>query len=299
MKKQPKLMNLPRIRDIVKPHEREISRWIYLDSHIVIARDFKHLLPLIIRQQPPFSIDDRRLGIIISGEARVNINLVDKHYTPGSLVYIGPGSIISPISYTDDIKLCGFGVPADFPLPFTPGQLPQAFNGQVRDFLIPATQTDIATARHILATMWHIVHQPDYNLHSVAHLIAAQMYHYDTLFHRLADSRQSTQPRELNIFDRFIYLVNQHAQSEHQIGFYARKMCLSERYLSTVIRQASGVTAKEWIDRAIITRIKVELRHSQKSIAQIAEMMNFPNPSFFSKYFKRLTGLTPAQFREL
>jgi len=63
------------------------------------------------------------------------------------------------------------------------------------------------------------------------------------------------------------------------------------------VRQASGITAKEWIDRAIVTRIKVELRHTDKPVAQISDEMGFPNPSFFSKYFKRLTGITPAAFK--
>ena len=74
-------------------------------------------------------------------------------------------------------------------------------------------------------------------------------------------------------------------------------MCLTERYLSTIIRQTSGVTAKEWIDRAIITRIKVELKHTDKSVARISDDMNFPNPSFFSKYFKRFTKQTPLEYK--
>jgi AraC-like DNA-binding protein len=74
-------------------------------------------------------------------------------------------------------------------------------------------------------------------------------------------------------------------------------MCLTERYLGTVVRQASGITAKEWIDRALVTRIKIELRHTDKSVAQISDEMKFPNPSFFSKYFRRLTGMTPLEFR--
>ena len=82
-----------------------------------------------------------------------------------------------------------------------------------------------------------------------------------------------------------------------ELGFYADKMCLTERYLGTVIRQTSGTTAKGWIDRAIITRVKVELRHTSKSVAQISEEMNFPNPSFFSKYFRRLTGMTPMDYK--
>jgi YesN/AraC family two-component response regulator len=74
-------------------------------------------------------------------------------------------------------------------------------------------------------------------------------------------------------------------------------MCLTEHYLGTVIRQASGITAKEWIDRALIEHIKIELKYSDKPIVQISEEMNFPNPSFFSKYFKRLTNQTPLEYK--
>ena len=72
--------------------------------------------------------------------------------------------------------------------------------------------------------------------------------------------RQASQSREQTIFNRFIYLVNQHATHEHQISFYADKMCLTQLYLGTVIRQTSGTTAKEWIDRALIAYIKIELK---------------------------------------
>ena len=67
--------------------------------------------------------------------------------------------------------------------------------------------------------------------------------------------------------------------------------------MSTLVKQVSGKAAKQWIDEAIVTRIKVELRHTDKSAAQIADEMCFANPSFFSKYFKRMTGLSPAEFR--
>ena len=298
MNKQPKLMSIPRMRDILEPYADEIGKRIYIDNHLAIVRGAADLLRLIIRQQPPFTFDDRRVGIITKGEAITNINLVVKHFRAGMLVYIGPGTIISPVRLSPDFEISGFGIPADFPLPFAPGQLPQAFNGQVRDFQLTASSADIATARNILDTLWHVVHQQDYNIQIVSSLIAAQMHHYDTLFRRYADQQQNTQTREQTIFDRFIQLVNQHAQHEHQIAFYAQKMCLTERYLGTIVRQASGVTAKEWIDRAIIVRVKVELRHTDKTVAQISEEMNFPNPSFFSKYFKRLTDMTPAEFRQ-
>ena len=295
MKKQPKLMTIPRMRDILGSHAVELSKRVYIDDHLAIFHGTADTLQLIIRQQPPFTFDDMRMGIILHGEATTNLNLVEKHFTAGMLIYIGPGSIINPVSLSSDFEIFGFGIPADFTLP---GPLPQAFNGQVRDFQLPASEGDITTARNILDTLWQVVHQEEYTLQTVSSLIYAQMHHYDALYSKHVDSIQETQSRLQTIFDRFLQLVNQYADCEHQIGFYASRMCLTERYLGTVIRQASGVTAKEWIDCALINRIKVELRHTDKSVAQISYDMNFPNSSFFSKYFKRLTQMTPAEYRE-
>ena len=147
-------------------------------------------------------------------------------------------------------------------------------------------------------TIWHIVHADDnYHRPTVTALVAALMHHYDHLFHLQYDQQTSSRSREQTIFNRFIQLVTQHCAEHHQISYYAQRMCLTERYLSTIIRQASGSTAKDWIDRALINRIKVELRHTDKSAAQIAEEMHFANPSFFSKYFRRLTGMTPKEYK--
>ena len=294
MGKQPKLMNYSRMKDILGPHYEQIHNHSYFSNELGIVYGDPRIFMLVIGQsQPPFVIDDYRLGIFVSGEIHVNINLVERHITPGTIVFLGPGTIISPISFSGDIEVYGLGLFADFPMP----QMPSAFNGQVRDFQIKASESDIATARHIIDTIWHAVHQPDYNRQTVSSLVAAMMHHYDGVYRQHIDLLKASQSRKQTIFDRFISLVNQHATREHQISFYADKMCLTERYLGTVIRQTSGNTAKEWIDRAIITRIKVELKHSDKSVAQISDETNFPNPSFFSKYFKHLTGQTPLEYR--
>ena len=68
--------------------------------------------------------------------------------------------------------------------------------------------------------------------------------------------------------------------------------------MSTVVRNVSGKTAKYWLDEAIINAIKVQLRYTDKQASKKAYDMDFPNPSFFRKYFKRLTGMTPQEYRE-
>ena len=285
MNRQPQLMDATRMRDILTPHLSQMREHIFMNSELAMVRGDSTVFSLLMRQKPPFTINDHRLGIIMNGEAEITINLQDRHLTSGTLVYIGPGTIIHPKRLSPDLRIFGIGL---------------FFNGQVRDFQLSANEEDIATATHIMDAIWQTVHASgDYHRPTVTALVAAQMHHYDQLFHRQTDQLASSRSREQTIFDRFLQLVTQHCAEHHQIGYYADRMCLTERYLSTIIRQTSSVTAKDWIDRALITRIKIELRHTDKPAAQIAEEMHFANPSFFSKYFRRLTGMTPGEYKSI
>ena len=276
MNKQPQLMDVTRMRDILTPHLSQIREYVYMNSELAMVRG----------------------DHTVFSEAEININLQDRHLKSGTLVYIGPGTIIHPKHLSADLRIFGMGLFSNFPMPFAQGQMPSAFNGQVRDFQLPVSEADIATAQHILDTIWQMVHAAnDYHRPTITALVAALMHHYDQLFHQQANQLTNSRSREQTIFDRFLQLVTQHCAEQHQIGYYAERMCLTERYLTTVIRQTSGTTAKDWIDRALITRIKIELRHTDKSSAQIAEEMHFANPSFFSKYFRRLTGMTPGEYK--
>lgn len=298
MGKQPNLMDYTRMREILSPHFAHMSESSFINKELGMIYGSPNAFMLAKHHsQPPFVFDDYRMGIYVRGEARAIINLVERNLTPGTLVFLGPGTIINPIYFGDNLELYGLGLFADFPMPFAKEKMPSAFNGQVRDFEIKVDESDIITARHFIDTIWHLVHQPDYNRQTLSSIVAAMMYHYDGLYRKHIDLLKASQSREQTIFDRFIYLVNQHATREHQVGFYADKMCLNEHYLGTVIRQASGITAKEWIDRALIEHIKIELKYSDKPIAQISQEMDFPNPSFFSKYFKRLTNQTPLEYK--
>ena len=297
MTRQPKLMDFPQMRGIFESHFDLIRERVCFNSEIGLVRGNSQVFRLMEQLQPPFAINDYRLGIILHGEARICFNLVERHLEAGTLVALCPGTIISPVVVSADLEILGIALFQPFPMPFAPGQLPSAFCGAVRDFQLKAAEADCRTVCRIVETLWQLVRQADYNRQVVSSLVAALMYHYDALYRRQAERQQASQSRQQTVLDRFLYLVNLHAAREHQLSFYARKMCLTERYLGTVVRQTSGVTAKEWIDRALITRIKVELRHSDKTIASLADEFAFPNPSFFCKYFKRLTTLTPAQFR--
>lgn len=297
-KRQPQLMDMSRMRDIFMPHFEAIREHIWFSDELGIVHGDGRVFQFVIKQKPPFVINDHRLGIVAKGEADINVNLTDWHVTAGTLVYLGPGTIIHPKQFSSDLEVFGMALFADFPMPFAPDAFPPAYNGSQRDFFLHPDEADIQTARHIMDTIWHAIHQKNYHRPTVTSLVAALMHHYDALYRREAALMSQSRSREQTIFDRFIELVNQHCTEHRQLDYYAQRICLTQRYLGTVIRQTNGVTAKEWIDRALITRIKVELLHTDKSVADIAYDLGFANPAFFSKYFKRLTGLTPQKYRE-
>ena len=192
MNRQPQLMDATRMRDILTPHLSQIRENVFLNNELGIIRGDRTVFSLMIRQNPPFTINDHRFGIIMSGEAEININLQDRHLTSGTLIYISPGTIINPKRLSSDFRIFGMALFSNFPMPFALGQMPSVFNGQVRDFQLSANEEDIATATHIMDAIWQTVHATDdYHRPTVTALVAAQMHHYDQLFHRQTDQLAS------------------------------------------------------------------------------------------------------------
>jgi len=104
-------------------------------------------------------------------------------------------------------------------------------------------------------------------------------------------------PRSQTILDSFLKLVAEYHNSERKVTFYADKMCLTPKYLSRVIKNASGRSAPEWIDSFVIMEAKNMLKYSDMPVKEIVFLLHFPNQSVFYKFFKTHTGLTPSEYR--
>lgn len=100
------------------------------------------------------------------------------------------------------------------------------------------------------------------------------------------------------VFERFIALVNEYHCSERGMAFYADKLCLTPKYLSKLIKQASGRSAPDWIDEFVILEVKNLLKYTNMAIKEIVFQLHFPNQSVFYKFFKTHTGLTPSEYRK-
>ena len=123
----------------------------------------------------------------------------------------------------------------------------------------------------------------------------------DVWEHQVDEARKKTgsqRSARLNqILEQFLALVNEYHCSERGMAFYADKLCLTPKYLSKLIRQASGRSAPEWIDEFVILEAKNLLKYTNLAIKEIVFQLHFPNQSVFYKFFKAHTGMTPSEYR--
>ncbi len=297
MATQPQLIDFSRLSSIVEPHKADMREYFFLNREMGMIRNGIKVFRIITSHlSPPLIIDDHRFGLVTQGEATVTINLQEKTLRAGMMAYLAPGSIITDIHFSPDFDVRGLALFASYPMPFPADRLPGIFNGEVRDFQCPANEHLLDITHRLMDLIWlMITSQESPDRTTLNSLIATLMNHYDSVYH-IHGRKPST--REQTIYDRFIYLVSRYAKQEHQLRFYADKMCLTERYLGAVIRDVSGSTTKQWIDKSLIARLQAELRHSDKPLAQLSDEMCFPNTSFLCKYFKRLTGVSPLSYRK-
>lgn len=99
------------------------------------------------------------------------------------------------------------------------------------------------------------------------------------------------------IFKRFIMLVGEDDCQHRTVAYFADKLCITPKYLSTVCRRESQRTPLQWIHEALTQRIRHLLIHSDKSVKEIAMEMNFPNISFFGKFVRQHLGASPTAIR--
>ncbi len=280
--------------------EKEREQWVsdYIYDHLLVARNPPIAQLMEILSSDTYILPEMRVMVITCGEAFPIVNLTPRHFKAGDVVFLSQNSIVQPQNYTEDVK--GFGVSITdevMNLVFSSG-MPKMFDGHVRDCVFAPAEEEIVQVETIHTLLYDVTHHRRSPLQVVLHLVAAFLWQVDALWSKYEGENRSALSREQRLFTDFIQLVSSYATQEHTLDFYARRLFLSPRYMSALVKQTSGKAAKQWIDDAIVARIKVELIHGDKSAAQIADEMNFPNPSFFSKFFKRLTGMSPQAYRE-
>ena len=129
-------------------------------------------------------------------------------------------------------------------------------------------------------------------------LLTALLYELSNIISRFADFRPQPFSAGSNVFRNFLSLLSSSYPKSRSVAYYADKLCLTPKYLSTVCKEVSGETASELINRYVVKDIEFLLKQRGKSVKEICNELEFPNLSFFGRYVKKHLGLSPKLYRE-
>lgn len=238
----------------------------------------------------------------LSGECTFLFNLAEYKVKANDFIMIPPGSILQfhsrSASYQSYVIL--FSSSLLNSLDLTRGSF--FFSRVVADHpVLSLPEKDVVLLKEycsLLKRIFERIH-PEMEPEIVRHLLVSLFYCVSSLCRRQYKTKEVTRYSRLQeVYRRLSTLIMEHYKTNRTVKFYADKLCLSPRYLSSIVKKFNGKQVSHMIERAVILDAQLQLKSSNRTVQQIAEDLNFPNPSFFGKFFKRHTGLTPRQYRE-
>ena len=108
---------------------------------------------------------------------------------------------------------------------------------------------------------------------------------------------QTSNDRDKQLFNRFLELLSKESQKRQQVGYYAEKLYITPKYLSTICRKVSGKSPMRWITDSVMEECYGLLRNTNLTVKEISDRMGFPNSSFFGQFFRGQAGITPLEYR--
>ena len=104
--------------------------------------------------------------------------------------------------------------------------------------------------------------------------------------------------RKDEVLQKFVTMLYRKYRVEHEVSYYAEQQFLTTRYFSTIVKERSGKSPSQWIATALLVDARNLIKHTNMNVKEISDTLNFPNQSYFGKWFKNLTGLSPLEFRK-
>ncbi len=244
----------------------------------------------------------------LSGRLTVEINLKSYDLHPHSLLIGTPGNILKvekpPQEGLDSLRFIVVALSSDY-LSGINLDFGKLFTGQFGILADPCLRLEgrnLLFCSRYLELVEQILHEDFPNRReAVGSLIASLFYLLDGAWKdqelRKPESSDVTTSRVKSVFEQFMTLVTEHHNSQHSVAFYADQIGLTPKYLSKLVRQASGRTASDWIDAFLILEVKNLLKYSDIPIKEIVFNLKFSNQSVFCKFFKSHVGMTPKDYR--
>ncbi|MGN0032314.1 MAG: helix-turn-helix domain-containing protein [Candidatus Limimorpha sp.] len=247
----------------------------------------------------PFRSDVSMCFIYREGWSRIRINMKEYVAKSPCIIFVMSGQIFETIESSDNIDAKAIVMSEQFVKSLFPnaGLLYPFYLSILRNPII-SIREDSNVFEQYYSMMLNLVSSTVSHRHEAArHLTLAMFYGYGYNVHEVKDKQEGISQWQGVIYSKFLDLLKQHHKKERQVSFYASRLCITPKYLSVIVKRATGRTTIDCIEDYVITEAKAMLSSTSFSIKKIAYELNFPSQSVFGKFFKRVTGISPKQYR--
>lgn len=257
---------------------------------------------LVANDDANLCIAPDQLTIILctGGRKELQINFADYTLTPGSLAFIYPNSMWRPLATSSDFEAHYFSIQGTSAKEWNAFiDLDTVFS--LSSYIAKHPHTQLSLDETLVMTQYLNLLKSRYEADAQAIIIRFILSAFTLELNRIFTAREKSDrskiSRQEDILWRFLTLLKQYHQEERTVNFYADKMCISPKHLSSVIKQMSHKTAHEIIADFVTMTAKRLLKTTTMSIQEISDELNFANQSFFGKFFKQNTGQSPSAYR--
>lgn len=241
------------------------------------------------------------------GSARIRVNFDAWQLYPGAVISLFPNDVVLVSDMVDDsqsgqpfqVEMLQYNLSL---LREASLQLEQTVYSSLRE---DRCRQDKPVVTNIIDSMFRLlkIYFDQKECTCLSQLVLLQLKAFFVGFHEYLERNPEKRPDEVKsrrvreLFNQFMHLMEQRFRESRDVNDYASHLNISAKYLTNISRMVTGHTPKTIIDQYTILQIKNQLRMNRQSIKEIAWEYHFSDVSFFCRYFKKHTGITPLEFR--
>lgn len=277
---------------------KEWSKSVFLDDDLLLT---EHI------NEAPMPTEPRKMNIIIiglctQGEIIYKLDTQEQVIKPGDILIVSERHVVDSYRHSPDMQ----GLCMMMSLHFF-HEIIQNIRDVSSLFLFARShpvmsleQKEIDTFKAYFNVIKQRLGDKSNHFHKdlIRTLLLAMFYDLSNIIYRVQNNDRPRSRAE-SIFLDFIRMVEKNCRTERRVGWYAQQLSMTPKYLTECVKQISQRTPNEWIENYVSLELRVQLKNSNKSIKEIANEMHFPDQSLMGKYFKKIVGLTPLQYRRL
>jgi len=280
------------ITEMQKKFDRKDSSFILVDS---AEMELSSLMSLA-------GLDEAAILYIDKGELTVVHDLKRYVLSEGMLLLKVPKVTVQLLSFSEDCHFKVFGFAPQFAIA---GGMPTTHLETITLIASnnPVVILDTLTAATVAVLFWLLQKKESSDEKGQSHNETIQ-HVFSLLILEIVSSTDRKIADNPNNYSRKVYLtfqflkfLREHIKEQRSVNFYASLLYVTPKHLSTCVKEITGKPCGEIIDERVVAEAKALLHNQELTIGHVADELNFSDQSFFSKYFKKLTGMSPKQCR--